>query len=324
MKYFKFNTSTLFKLLNRPYSKRIHTPGSMIFQHKKELENLQKTITKMNIPKKVEEIKLGPEDDFEPGINHFFENLPYTMKIANASNNKSNEITPDCGWVSLYIPLDKETKFQESFKLLETGRIRYGKLLELLDYLSAFTACRMNTIKPRSKQATIVTASVDSIWFYSPLTLDRPIHLTSYPIWTGESSMEIRIDIYNDESATNLLGSAYFVYVLRDPSNYSNKIKTKSLTFEGIENSNEKRSAMLRYEIGKENLSRTKQQHLQSLSKGLPDQEEIELLYNLFINKSEATHEYKTNKKGKNVTNVFSVDECQWVYFWRLYYERGY
>jgi acyl-coenzyme A thioesterase 9 len=270
--------------LKKTFSKRMHTPGSLIFQHKKDLDNLQGNITKMNFPTNIKDISIEPEEDFEPGIRYFFKTIPYTIKISSKENNQP-DITPEDGFVSLHIPLDKDQRAKDHFKLLDSGRIRYGMLLELLDYLSAFTACRMNNIKPKSKQATIVTAAVDSIWFYNPLTLDKPIIITSYPTWTGESSMEIRIDLYNDENTNKVLGSAYFVYALRDPTNYSNKVKTKRLNFSQMDDTNEQRSAMLRYEIGQENQMRRKQTFSESLQKRTPNQEEIELLHNLFIHK---------------------------------------
>jgi acyl-coenzyme A thioesterase 9 len=276
----KFHRNLIYTF-KKSITKRIHTPGSLIFQHQKDLDNLQGDITKMNNPPNIKEISLDGDNDFEPGIRYFFKNLPFSMKVSTHENIK-NGITPENGWVSLFIPADQ--KVTDHFKNLNTGRIRYGMLMELLDYLSAFTACRMNDIKPKSKQATIVTAAVDDIWFYNPLILEKPIMITSYPTWTGESSMEIRIDLYNDADAIKLLGSAYFVYALRDPNNYGNKLKTKKLDFELIKDLNEKRSAMLRYEIGKEKQIRRKESFSQSLTKRSPNQDEINILHNIFMN----------------------------------------
>ena len=131
------------------------------------------------------------------------------------------------------------------YELLNTNRIRQGKLMEILDYLSAFSAYRYNGVLPKSKSVTMVTASMDSFSLKNQIDLTKCLLLNSYPTWTGDSSMEIRIDIYNGgnknqdsadsnsqddiESDENFLGSCLFVYVARNASNYNEKKKVLPL-----------------------------------------------------------------------------------------------
>ena len=147
MFYFKFNL--------KKFSSKVINPNSMIFQHKKELDSIQKKLTKMNLPNESNKISvLSEEDDFEPGINYFFSGLPYSIKVCN---NQSDKVyaSPYEGWVLLTIPMDKEPRLQHKLSLLNTGRIRYGKLLEIFDYLTALSCCRFNAFKPKNKTVTL-------------------------------------------------------------------------------------------------------------------------------------------------------------------------
>jgi acyl-CoA hydrolase len=269
----------MIKTIIRKYTSRIINPNSMIFEHKKELDSIQKKLTKMDFPETSKNNQLSPEDDFEPGLNYFFNGFPYSIKICE-NFHKEGIADPREGWVTLIVPFDKSIKLKQSLELLDTGRVRYGKLMELFDYLSALSCCRFNAIRPRDHNATIVTASVDSIMLYKDIDMNLPLVITAYPTFTGDSSLEIRIDLYNDEAGSNFLGSAFFVYALRSAKDYKIKMKTKQLIYDNFEG-DEKKKAMLRFEIGKESQALRIREH--KIESSPPNQVESEILHSQYL-----------------------------------------
>jgi acyl-coenzyme A thioesterase 9 len=177
--------------------------------------------------------------------------------------------------------------------------------MEILDYLTAFASYRYNNVSPVSKIATMVTASVDEISLFKQININNPLILTAYPTYTGDSSMEIRLDIYNnnsdytescDKENDHFLGSAYFVYVMRDAKDYSKKKKVLAINFSNYDNSEEdKKRALIRYDIGKENKLQRIENSNNSLLKKPPTQEESAILHREFVS-------YKTNLENKKMT----------------------
>lgn len=292
----------------------IYNPNSLMFKHKLEMDNLQKQRTRMRRPEKTESIKITEENDFEPGLDYFEEinektssNIELVGAIRNPNNN------PENGWVQFRIPFDKELRYRKKYELLKTNRIRHGKLMEILDYLSAFSAYRHNNILPKSKTATMVTASMDSFSLKKQIDLTKCLLINAYPTWTGDSSMEIRLDIYNgthDDSNTstnhdesvekikqydnietdeNFLGSCSFVYVARNALNYKEKKKILPLDISYITDESEKAKALLRQEMGHEHKKVRIKNSQQSLFKSPPTQEETAILHEQFVF-------YKSNK----------------------------
>lgn len=297
--------NTNFKLVNLKFSEfsfskinlkrfsTVYDPNSLMYQHKKELDKIQKQNTRMNTPEDIEDIEVSQEMDFEPGIDKLT-NFKLNLKACPRKFDYSQSFTvasPEDGFIQLQLPFDTNKDLRDTFRLLHTDKIRNGKLLEILDYMTAFTAYRFNNILPRSKQATIVTASVDSIELFREVDINKRFIINTYPTWTGETSMEVRVDMYNGESSKEqdllsdeaFLASATFVYVLRDASNYKQKKKVTLLDFDNIEDNQEKLKAKLRQEIGAENKKlRIKKAQL-SLFKSPPTQEESAILHEQFV-----------------------------------------
>jgi acyl-coenzyme A thioesterase 9 len=284
-----------FPTIRRAFS--ILDPNSLVFNHKKDLDRLQKQITRMKNPGNFDEIQITSEMDFEPGVEYFggFSKDTHITVKASPIDTKISTTTdlssPENGFVQFQIPFHKDPKLKDSYKLLHTSRMRYGKLLEILDYLSAFSAYRHNHIYPKSKIATMVTASVDQIALFKHINLNKQLSINAYPTWTGETSLEIRIDLYNGdmtegsafENDDTFLGSAFFVYVMRDALNYGKKKKVRSLDPSALTDPGERHKAMLRTEIGSENKKARFMRSQKSLFKSPPTQEESEILHNQFV-----------------------------------------
>ena len=67
--------------------------------------------------------------------------------------------------------------------------------------------------------------------------------------------MEIRIDISHSESPEDQVGSAYFMFVARNATDYSKAFTLPELSFEGEKNPNK---CVIRNEYGKRNKERKK------------------------------------------------------------------
>lgn len=329
----KFQTTKkLFNLSKNPFAKSftIYNPNTLIFTHKRELEKYQKQKTRMRSPKSIEELQLSEEIDFEPGLEY----LGQSEFLLRVCKKKEQEISPsfsspEDGFIQLIMPFDKDPKLRKSYRLLHYERMRYGKLLEILDYISGFSAYRFNNIVPKSKQATMVTAGVDTIELFREVNLSRQMVINAYPTWTGESSMEVRLDIYNggeedvtcedrkdnqkekseesedaeesEESDHSFLGSANFVYVMRDATNYGTKKKVATLDLTKISDKCEKENALLRQEIGAENKKRRLKIAHQSLFRSPPTPEESALLHEQFVT-------YKKNKDLLLLQSLKGID----------------
>jgi len=273
---------------SKKYSSKILSPNSLLFNHKKNIDRTQKYMTFMNTPKEIKQISMIKEMDFEPGLEYFQNDSTFDIKLFEREDDES---TPESGFVQCLIPFDTISSLQNDYRLLHTNRMRYGKLLELLDYLSALSASRFNKLSPKSKSATFVTASVDNIEI-KIIDLKNPLIINSYPTWVGTSSMEIRMDLFSNRNLTDeaFLGSAFFMYVMRDGSDYSKKKLISPLKTDKILDYKEREKANIRFEIGLENKKQRIKDSQTSLDKKAPNQEESELLHCLFIDQKKNQH----------------------------------
>lgn len=291
----KINNSSLFVYASKKTFVKVLSPNSLLFNHKKSIDKTQKYMTFMKPPASLKETLMTKELDFEPGLTYFYADNLFQIRLFERLDDA---LTPESGFVQMIIPFDKHESMRNEYKLLHTDRIRNGKLLEILDYLSALSAYRYNKISPKSKSATFVTASVDNIDFYKAINIHSPLIINAYPTWIGTSSMEIRMDLFDNPGLQNesFLGSAYFLYVLRDGSDYSKKKVIPALNSDLIEDEEEKGKAKLRQEIGLENKNDRIKSVQTSLNLKAPNYEESQILHNIFIESKKSK-----NKKLKTI-----------------------
>lgn len=98
-----------------------------------------------------------------------------------------------------------------------TGKVMVGRLLEDLDALAgnvAFDWCS-DTLDENGDPPLLVTAAVDRITFSRPLMITEDMYLSGDVIWTGSSSMMVRMTMRSGRraGAGDLLLDADFVYV---------------------------------------------------------------------------------------------------------------
>ncbi len=92
------------------------------------------------------------------------------------------------------------------------GYLRAGVLMEWVDYAAGLTATR-------HCRHTCLTRYMDRMAFNHPIRVGDAIHLYSRVTWTGQSSMEITVDIHREHLRTGaklLTNTARMVFVMVD------------------------------------------------------------------------------------------------------------
>lgn len=220
-------------------------------------------------------------------LSYIFNNHE-NVEILQAKKTKTSNILNS--FVSMRIRFDLDAKLRFQFNFLNEKKIRVGKILQILDSISAMTTFEHTG----EDKATFVTAGVDSMKLFNKIDINRPLVINSYVTYTGFSSIEIRIDLYNDmiNSFASFLGSAFFTFVARDKSDYSKAYRVPPLNLSCEEFSSkagleEVNKAMLRNQIAEESTKYRKKLKSQSLlvMRNVPDLEAIRELHNLLYTK---------------------------------------
>jgi len=275
-----------------------------VFHHKKDMDRFHKLITRMKKPSTVDGKlsckQLFEEFDVDPGLTYLLSGSEFDFFSAKAPfeiNTKQEFSSPKNAWIRLVVPFDTNESLRKSYKHLETYNLREDRLMELLDYFTGRLAYKYTNFLPSQNEVTLVTASVDKIELFDEVSLDKPLIITSYPSYVGSTSMEIRADISNDpnDSDEGFLGTAYFMFAARDAKNYKNKMTIPQFNFEDLvsEGGDELKKAKLRFELGLEKKKERISESKNSLFKKPPNQEESEILHNLYLN-------YKNYQSGQN------------------------
>lgn len=104
--------------------------------------------------------------------------------------------------------------------------VRVGRMLELMDYIAANVAYRYCTpddqkdLDMNELPFIVVTAAIDSIEFYYPISVEIDCTLSGYVSYVGKSSMEVHIDVLQKTGDSERLAcSANFVMVARNKMN---------------------------------------------------------------------------------------------------------
>ena len=95
------------------------------------------------------------------------------------------------------------------------GRLFGGTLLNMIDELAAIVAMRHTGLK------TVTTAAIDNLTFKSAAYLNDLIVLIGYITYTGNTSMEVRVDTYveRNDGVRYPINRAYVVLVALDDKN---------------------------------------------------------------------------------------------------------
>ena len=242
--------------------------------------------------------KLSPEEvknDYL--VKGFFPNQTEQIEIYECKNKNFSDLGvnyPRNCWHQVRLPFSKDADMRKKFVRFYSSNLRVGRILEVLDYIGVTTCYKyLYQNKSDEKVATVVTACVDNMHFYNPINVNHDLIINSYPSYVGASSMEIQIDIWQEDSASTdnqnlysdsgqqLKASAVFLFVARDKSDHTKKYQLPKFSFEGEEDLDK---CNMRYQIGKKHQAKRKQESDDAITKRAPTQQENEYVHKFFTN----------------------------------------
>jgi len=94
------------------------------------------------------------------------------------------------------------------------GNLLGGRLMHWIDIAGALTASKHSN-------CVVVTAALDSLDFRHPIKVGEMVRLKSRITWVGNTSMEVRVDVYGENLITGEVrktNKAYITYVAVDSS----------------------------------------------------------------------------------------------------------
>jgi acyl-CoA hydrolase len=92
------------------------------------------------------------------------------------------------------------------------GNLLGGRLMHWMDIAGGMSAARYSN-------HNVVTAAVDNLTFHRPIKLGELVNLRAAVTWTGRTSMEIKVTVYAENTATGdiqLANEAFFTFVALD------------------------------------------------------------------------------------------------------------
>ena len=128
-------------------------------------------------------------------INHYL--ASGEIKSYMNSDSLSNKIPPNSpkgSFVSLELPFSKSESLSRSFQKLNSDQVRVGKILEMMDSVSADVA--LQYISENQQNAYSVTAAVDGVSFNRLPSIKYDMKIQSYISRAGTTSMVNRVDLF--------------------------------------------------------------------------------------------------------------------------------
>ena len=159
-------------------------------------------------------------------VQTFFDSSTFYIgvsEVADRLTDVSSFSTPSHSFYQINLPFENNLTLRNKMTQFSSSNIRVGRLLELMDYIAANVAYRYCT--PESdKDLTmdqiefmVVTAAIDEIEFYYPISNKVDCLLSGYVSHVGNSSMEVHIDVLQQVAGEERLAcSANFVMVARN------------------------------------------------------------------------------------------------------------
>ena len=108
------------------------------------------------------------------------------------------------------------------------GNLLGGRLMHWIDIAGALTASKHSN-------CVVATAALDSLYFRHPVRVGEMVCLKSRITWVGNTSMEVRVDVYCENLITgNVIKSneAYITYVALDKNGNPTQVPSLCLNTE--------------------------------------------------------------------------------------------
>lgn len=188
-------------------------------------------------------------------------------------NNDS--VNPLESYVSLIIPFKSNSEIKNKLTRFNTGTVRIGKILELIDYISGRVCYKhfKSNNKNEDNNTVMVTACVDG---FENLNLNHSTEddlvLEAYLNYVGTSSMEVQVDIHSNNS---IICSCYVTMVARQ-----NNVKTK---YKLLQLAADSENLIVKKELAKLRIEKRKRKAEFVKSNLVPNNEDFQALHNYII-----------------------------------------
>jgi acyl-CoA hydrolase len=106
------------------------------------------------------------------------------------------------------------------------GNVHGGEIVKMADEAAAICAMR-------HAQRPCVTVAIDSVSFHSPVHVGELLALEATLIYTGRTSMEVRVDVHAENPISGIsthTNSAHFVFVALDETGAATPVPELELT----------------------------------------------------------------------------------------------
>jgi len=273
-----------------------HSPEierSLLSYHQK-LDMIKKEQTQFVVKEPLEKIDITT-DFANIGVN-FADLAIYRIQNKRPIPEDRSINYPSNSFMRVVFPFETNPNMRKFMVRVGEKKIRVGRLLEIMD-LMAGRVCYMHCNSSfETRDITIVTASVDGIQFYpNELDILKNVTIDAYICYTGSSSMEVRIDVFNSEMKLHC--TACYIMVCRD--NKTGKAKpVPQLAFDQEVDADITR---MRFSIGKLRQQNRLEKSKNSLYKELPTWDEMKVLHAHF---REQLEDIDPNKPKKNYLKI--------------------
>jgi len=269
----------------RRFFSNLKNEGDILLSFRKKLSALEYISSSMKVAPE-QKRRLSEEEASKNRVVRAFFSGPndvilYDHAKKEIPSDKSINSPRNC-WNQITLPLSTNVDLRNRFVRFYTNRVRIGKLLEVLDYAAANVSYLFCHSEPFSRSSTNVTLSMDNMHFFKPIFADKDLAICSYPTYNGKSTVEIRVDIYQDTSdkmGTDLVGSTHFLMAAREIGTHK-AFQVPQLVFEGED---DEPGCALRYELGRKLQVKRKNNSNISLFKTPPSAEESVELHSIFM-----------------------------------------
>ncbi|KAL4470843.1 hypothetical protein ABPG72_016389 [Tetrahymena utriculariae] len=346
-----YKQSQSFKSLQFQSKRLFNSQEIQFLQLKSNMHKVQHNEIVMRV--KDEDLKLLNEEEnrAQPIIKNFFTtmNEDYNIKIyehKNINHENKNVSYPRNSYYKVVFPFEKNTMIRDRFTNYFSDGLRYGRILEVLDYIAAYISYRHCYTEIGQRHVTNVTACVDNMNFYSQMRNDKDLEVQGninqirkflfilqffivcfyykkqaiilnnsfyqfkikfylffltkgYITYAGTSSMEIQLDLFQEE---DLKASASFLMVARDANDRSKSFQVPALKFDG---ESDIQKCQLREHLGVKNTIKRKKEKLESLQNKPPNQQEIFEIHQFFSNKNQFLAEQRDQQSIQISSTTF-------------------
>ena len=150
-------------------------------------------------------VNLKHEDNIKDRVvQTFFDSSNFHINVMEAQERLTDISlfsTPSHSFYQIVLPFQNNLNLRKKMTQFSSSNIRVGRLLELMDYIAANVAYRYCTpdsdkdLDMNDIDFIVVTAAIDQIEFYYPISNEVDCSLSGYVSYVGKSSMEVHIDV---------------------------------------------------------------------------------------------------------------------------------